>query len=78
MRNLKELMKDDSGIGILSNCVCDSALLCCHGLNCIGSFEQSAFIAVAALINYAWTFLQASGVKMSMIHIDAISNVCGK
>ena len=78
MRNLNDLMKDDSGVGILTTVVCDGALLTCHALNCVGSFEQSAFIAVAALITNVWTFLQASGIKMSAIHIDAISNIAGK
>ena len=71
MRNIKELMKDDNGIGICSN-------LCCHGLNCIGSFEQSAFIAVGFLISNVWTFAMKDGAMWMTVIGDAISNACGK
>ena len=71
MRNLKEMMKDDGGVGICSN-------LCCHGLNCICSFEQSAFIAVGFLITNVWTFLMKDGAMWMTIAGDSISNVLGK
>ena len=71
MRNLKKLMKDDSGAGIAST-------LTCHTLNCVASFEQSAFIAVGFLLTNVWTFAMKEGAVWMTIVGDSISNVCGK
>ena len=78
MRNLKELMKDDSGIGAISGCACDSVLLACHGLNCIGSLEQSACIAFAALMTNVWTFQMKDSLLLTQLLGDSVSNMCGK
>ena len=78
MRNIKELMKDSSGIGILSECVCSGALLTCHGSNCIGSIGQSAWIAVATLITNVWTTWQTDRARWCMTFADSMANVVGK
>ena len=78
MRNLKELMKDDDGTGIVSTVVCDGMLLGCHALNCIGSLEQSACIALATLMTNVWTFHMADGVKLNTIVVDSLSSIFGK
>ena len=71
MRNLKELMKDDGGIGIAST-------LSCHCLNCVASFEQSAFMAVGFLMTNVWTFAMKDSAMWMAVIGDSISNVCGK
>ena len=78
MRNLKELMKDERGIGAISGCTCDSVLLACHGLNCIGSLEQSACIALAALMTNVWTFQMKDSVLWTHLLGNSLSNVLGK
>ena len=78
MRNLKELMKDDDGTGIVSTVVCDGMLIGCHALNCIGSLEQSACIALATLVTNVWTFQMKDSALWTMLAGDSISNMCGK
>ena len=78
MRNLKELMKDDSGLGILGDCVVGMPLLCCHGGNCIGSIGQSAWTAVATLITNIWTTWQTDRARWCMTFSDSMANVVGK
>ena len=78
MRNLKELINDDGGLGILGDCVCGGMLLGCHGLNCIGSLEQSMCIAFAALMTNVWTFQMKDSVLWTQLLGDSISNMCGK
>ena len=78
MRNLKELIKDDGGLGILGDCVCGGMLLGCHGLNCVGSVGQSAYIAVAALITNSWTTWQIDRARWCMTLADSISSIFGK
>ena len=78
MRNLKELMKDEGGTGMISTCVCGGAGLLCHGLNCFGSVEQSVCISVATLITNVWTTWQTDRARWCMTIADSISNVVGK
>ena len=78
MRNLKELMKDDSGFGITATACCGGANLLCHGANCAGSLEQSMCIAFAALMTNVWTFQMKDSVLWTQLLGDSISNMCGK
>ena len=78
MRNLKELIKDDSGTGMISTWLCGGADLLCHGLNCFGSVEQSVCIAGATLITNIWTTVQAGGLGWYKICVDSMSNIVGK
>ena len=79
MRNLKELMKDDSGIGMMENCLCGCiGPMVCHGMNCIGSIDQSVCIALATLITNIWTSVQAGGIGWHKVCVDSMSNMVGK
>ena len=73
-------MKDDDGMGMemASSCICGGADLLCHGLNCVGSLEQSACIALATLMTNVWTFHMADGVKLNTIVVDSLSSIFGK
>ena len=78
MRNLKELMKDDSGISTCSTCICSGVHFVPPCLNCICSCEQSACIALATLITNVWTFRMKDSALVVNALKDTMSNVCGK